>query len=417
MEKILCKGFSFSGVVSGLKKNGHKDLGLIYSDVPAGVAGAFTRNRVQAAPVLLDRERIKKGFCRAVIANSGSANCCTGVQGMKDAVSEAKLAADGLNISEDQVLVASTGVIGKPLALEKIESAVPELVKALSPEGINDFAQAIMTTDTVPKIVSKKGKIGGSGFTITGTGILTAKPDNVFVRFTVKSEPSVNLKAAEVDVSKKVEFLIRGICREFKLKKENFTVSGAGTQIQERTKKGASANDRFDDEGNRLKSKSYKNTAKKTVVINNLKDKKQAEIMDILDAAAKYGGAPIAINDMEDTAAESVSVISEGLTGSKLFKGATPAKITENIQNPVNQLINYHLNEETLKKLMKDAKAAAMLEVKQKYSKVTAKIKIKEEEFDIDITEDNNVNSDEEGLLTLKTEVTVAYKKSAVKEN
>ncbi|OGF47535.1 MAG: hypothetical protein A2452_02450 [Candidatus Firestonebacteria bacterium RIFOXYC2_FULL_39_67] len=276
-------------------------------------------------------------------------------------------------------------------------------------------SQVLDASEELENVAYSGGQI--SGFTITGTGILTAKPDNVFVRFTVKSEPSVNLKAAEVDVSKKVEFLIRGICREFKLKKENFTVSGAGTQIQERTKKGASANDRFDDEGNRLKSKSYKNTAKKTVVINNLKDKKQAEIMDILDAAAKYGGAPIAINDMEDTAAESVSVISEGLTGSKLFKGATPAKITENIQNPVNQLINYHLNEETLKKLMKDAKAAAMLEVKQKYSKVTAKIKIKEEEFDIDITEDNNVNSDEEGLLTLKTEVTVAYKKSAVKEN
>lgn len=168
MKKILCKGFSFSGVVSGLKKNSQKDLGLIYSEVPAGIAGVFTRNRVQAAPVLLDRKRIKKGFCRAVIVNSGSANCCTGDQGMKDAISEAKLAASGLNISEEMVLVASTGVIGKPLALDKIESAVPELVKSLSPGGINDFAQAIMTTDTIPKIVSRNGNIGGSGFNITG---------------------------------------------------------------------------------------------------------------------------------------------------------------------------------------------------------------------------------------------------------
>jgi len=168
MKKILCKGFSFSGVVSGLKKNGQKDLGLIYSEVPASIAGAFTRNRVQAAPVVLDRERIKKGLCHAVIANSGSANCCTGDQGMKDAVSEAKLVADGLNVSEELVLVASTGVIGKPLALDKIESAVPELVKSLSPGGINDFAQAIMTTDTVPKIVSRNGNIGESGFNITG---------------------------------------------------------------------------------------------------------------------------------------------------------------------------------------------------------------------------------------------------------
>lgn len=168
MKKILCKGFSFSGVVSGLKKNGQKDLGLIYSEVPAGIAGVFTKNKVQAAPVLLDRERIKKGLCRAVIVNSGSANCCTGDQGMKDAISEARLAADGLNISEEMVLVASTGVIGKPLALDKIEASVPELVKSLSPDGINDFAQAIMTTDTVPKIVSRNGNIGGSGFNITG---------------------------------------------------------------------------------------------------------------------------------------------------------------------------------------------------------------------------------------------------------
>ena len=168
METIRCKGFSFSGVVSGLKKNNQKDLGLIYSEVPTSIAGVFTKNRVQAAPVLLDRERIKKGLCRAVIVNSGSANCCTGDQGMKDAVSEARLAAYGLNISEELVFVASTGVIGKPLALDKIEYAVPALVKALSPGGINDFAQAIMTTDTVPKIVSRNGNIGGSGFNITG---------------------------------------------------------------------------------------------------------------------------------------------------------------------------------------------------------------------------------------------------------
>jgi len=168
MKKILCKGFSFSGVVSGLKKKSQKDLGLIYSEVPASIAGVFTKNRVQAAPVVLDRKRIKSGLCRAVIANSGSANCCTGDQGMKDAIAEAKLAADGLNIYEELVVVASTGVIGKPLALDKIESAIPELVKSLSPAGINDFAEAIMTTDTVPKIVSRSGNIGGSGFTIAG---------------------------------------------------------------------------------------------------------------------------------------------------------------------------------------------------------------------------------------------------------
>ncbi len=168
MKKIISKGFSFSGVAAGLKKNGQKDLGLIYSEVPASAAGVFTKNKVQAAPVLLDRERVKKGVCRAVIANSGSANCCTGDQGMKDAVAEARLAADGLNVPEEMTLVASTGVIGKPLALDKIKRAVPELVRSLSHDGIKDFAAAIMTTDTVPKIVSKSGEIGGKIFSMTG---------------------------------------------------------------------------------------------------------------------------------------------------------------------------------------------------------------------------------------------------------
>ncbi|MFH1074328.1 MAG: hypothetical protein V1752_04480 [Candidatus Firestonebacteria bacterium] len=195
-----------------------------------------------------------------------------------------------------------------------------------------------------------------SGFAITGTGILTAKPDNVYVQFTVKSGPSVNLKAAEIDVTRKIEFLIRGICREFKLKKENFAVSNAGTQVQERTRKGVSADDQFDEEGNRIAKKSYSNTAKKTVVINNLGGKKQTEVMDILDAAAKYGGTPVANADAEETATESVSDISQSLAQSRGVKGATSLKMTENIQNPSNQLINYHMNEETLKKLLKDTK-------------------------------------------------------------
>lgn len=155
-------------MAAGLKKNGQRDLGLIYSKVPAAVAGVFTRNRVQAAPVILDMKRIGKGVCHSVIVNSGCANCCTGDQGMKDAESEARLAADALGIPEDMVLAASTGVIGKPLALCKIESAVPELVKSLSAGGINDFADAIMTTDTAPKIVSNRGKIDGAGFRMVG---------------------------------------------------------------------------------------------------------------------------------------------------------------------------------------------------------------------------------------------------------
>jgi len=179
MKKMDCPGFQSAGVASGLKKNGKKDLGLIYSEVPASVAGVFTRNLVKAAPVLLDQQRIANGSCRAVIVNSGNANCCTGGQGMQDAIGMGRLVAQGLMVDEEDVLVASTGVIGEPLPVAKIEAHAPGLIKALSPEGISDFAEAIMTTDTVPKVVSRRGDLAGKSFTITGVvkGAGMIRPD------------------------------------------------------------------------------------------------------------------------------------------------------------------------------------------------------------------------------------------------
>jgi len=168
MEKAICKGFKVAGVASGLKKNGGKDLGLIYSEVPTTVAGVFTKNLVQAAPVLLDRERIKSGKCQAVIVNSGNANCCTGEQGMLDAIAMTRFAASGLSISEDLVLVASTGVIGQGLDTEKIEAAMPELVRDMKPDAMANLAEAIMTTDTVPKVVSRQGEMEGKPYTVVG---------------------------------------------------------------------------------------------------------------------------------------------------------------------------------------------------------------------------------------------------------
>jgi len=168
MKKIFCPGFKAAGIASGLKKNGRKDLGLILSEVPACVASVFTQNKIKAAPVLLDIERIKQGVCQAVIVNSGNANCCTGEHGMRDAKDMAGHAAAALGMSEDHVLVASTGVIGKPLPIAKIKKATPRLVKTLAPRGFDDLAKAIMTTDTVPKTVSAQGAIEGKTFTICG---------------------------------------------------------------------------------------------------------------------------------------------------------------------------------------------------------------------------------------------------------
>jgi len=179
MGVIMCPGFKAAGVASGLKKNFQKDFGLIYSRVPANVAGVFTKNRVKAAPVLLDMELIKSGVCQAVIVNSGNANCCTGEQGMRDARTMASLAASELGISNDLVLVASTGVIGEPLPIEKIKTAIPDLIRSLQPEGIPDLARSIMTTDKVPKMVSAQGVVEGKTFTVTGVakGAGMIRPD------------------------------------------------------------------------------------------------------------------------------------------------------------------------------------------------------------------------------------------------
>ena len=164
----MCPGFKAAGITAGLKKKDRKDIGLICSDVPANAAGVFTRNRVKAAPVILDEERIKKGVCQAIIVNSGNANCCTGERGIQDAETMAALTASELGISEDLVLVSSTGVIGEPMPMEKIEYAVPRLVKSLQPEGFPDLARSIMTTDTVPKMVLGQGVVDGKRFTVVG---------------------------------------------------------------------------------------------------------------------------------------------------------------------------------------------------------------------------------------------------------
>lgn len=179
MQLLSCPGFAAAGLAAGIKKNGRKDLGLIFCERPAAVAGLFTRNRVQAAPVRLDRERITRGRCRAVIVNSGNANCCTGEEGARRARRMAWAAAKALGVAEEEVLVASTGVIGEPLPISCIEQAAPALAAALRPEGIADFAEAILTTDRVPKGVSVERETESGRFRLTGVvkGAGMIRPD------------------------------------------------------------------------------------------------------------------------------------------------------------------------------------------------------------------------------------------------
>jgi len=168
MDDLQVGGFLAAGVAAGIKKKNKKDLALIFSSRPATVAGVFTRNRVKAAPVLLDQERIRSGSVRAVVVNSGNANCCNGTRGMGAAIAMTEAVGEKLAIPSQQVLVASTGVIGQPLPIDKITAAVPELVQACRPDGFADLAEAIMTTDTIPKIAATGAKIDGKNFRLLG---------------------------------------------------------------------------------------------------------------------------------------------------------------------------------------------------------------------------------------------------------
>jgi len=162
------RGFSASAAAAGVRKQGKLDLGLIYSDVPAVTAGVFTTNLVKAAPVVIDMERLKQGMSQAILVNSGCANACSGAAGHKAALKTGTLAARALRIPENLVQLASTGVIGEALNVAAFEKAMPGLAASLSPDGFAAVAQAMMTTDTKPKMVERSVDIGGVTVNLLG---------------------------------------------------------------------------------------------------------------------------------------------------------------------------------------------------------------------------------------------------------
>jgi glutamate N-acetyltransferase/amino-acid N-acetyltransferase len=162
------KGFRFSAVEAAIKKPGRLDLGLIFSETPAAVAALYTTNRVKAAPVVISMDRSKSGTAQALLVNSGNANACTGPKGMEDAVESARLVAEGLGIPDEATLVASTGVIGVPLPMERIRKGIPPLIEGLATGTLAEIAGAIMTTDTFPKLEWRSGEANGKPYTIAG---------------------------------------------------------------------------------------------------------------------------------------------------------------------------------------------------------------------------------------------------------
>ena len=166
------KGYQAAGLRAGIKAGkDNKDMAMIYSEVPAACAGTFTKNVVKAAPVFWDRDVVyEQGMAQAVVINSGVANACTGEEGLANCEREAELTAQLLGIKAEQVLVASTGVIGPQLPMPVIESGIRSLVPELKadPKSADDAANAILTTDTHKKEIAVECTVAGKTVTIGG---------------------------------------------------------------------------------------------------------------------------------------------------------------------------------------------------------------------------------------------------------
>jgi glutamate N-acetyltransferase / amino-acid N-acetyltransferase len=171
-SSALPRGFQFGAVNCGLRRPPNVDLGLILADDPAAAAAVFTRNLVQAAPVLLCREHMKQAAprMRAVIVNTRNANCATGPAGLAASRATAQEVAHSLGCAPEQIFVCSTGVIGVPLPIERIRRAVPALAKATARTAANfdSFTRAIMTTDTRPKWAAARCRLGGKTVRLLG---------------------------------------------------------------------------------------------------------------------------------------------------------------------------------------------------------------------------------------------------------
>jgi glutamate N-acetyltransferase/amino-acid N-acetyltransferase len=164
------QGYRAAGIAAGLKPSGTKDLALIVSQNKAIAAGVFTTNQVKAACVDYCQQRIqaKPTAIQAILCNSGQANAGTGPQGWDAVLEKAKIVAQALKISPDAVLIASTGVIGQQVPVDKVQAAMPDLVAGLSTTSSQIAAQAIMTTDLVPKMVALETQIGGQAVRVGG---------------------------------------------------------------------------------------------------------------------------------------------------------------------------------------------------------------------------------------------------------
>ena len=166
---IVPRGFRFATVQAGFRKEDRDDLALLVSDVPAVAAGTFTQNRFPAAPVLVARSMLEvRPFARAVVINSGQANACTGNEGIANCRETLRLVAEATGLEPEDILPASTGVIGNQLKMDLWKKAAPALGADLGKADPEDFAKAIMTTDAFPKLSERELELPGGTVRLVG---------------------------------------------------------------------------------------------------------------------------------------------------------------------------------------------------------------------------------------------------------
>ena len=193
------RGFTAAAVAAEIKYTGRTDLAVVYSKVPAQAAAVYTLNRFKAAPLQVTEQNISNGIAQAIVVNSGIANAGMGAEGMRLAREMSDCAAEALNIAKDDVIIASTGVIGMPLPMDKVKNGIQKVSKALYADGGHDAAKAIMTTDTVCKEMAVQLRIDGKVVTIgamaKGSGMI--HPNMATMLGSITTDVNIDNKALQ----------------------------------------------------------------------------------------------------------------------------------------------------------------------------------------------------------------------------
>ena len=201
------QGFKAAGVKAGIKKSGNLDVAVIYTEREAAVAGVFTQNAVAAAPVFASKKVVATGTAHAIAANAGCANACTGAQGKKDARAMQEITAAALGCTPEDVLVASTGVIGVNLPMDKMEAGLKAAVAALSTDGSASAGNAIITTDTYSKSCATEVTLGGKqvrfGAIAKGSGMI--QPNMATMLAFITTDAAIDGKLLQKALSEVVE--------------------------------------------------------------------------------------------------------------------------------------------------------------------------------------------------------------------